>query len=310
MKTRQGFGSFDDKPVRKGHFTPSCLFRLRNGIRLRPLRHLLVCRRERQAADAGRRRRLPVPGLSAQGGGASRERNDTVTDRWNIDAVLLDMDGTLLDTEKVYLESLIAALGACGYTDDILSLGHSMVGIPAAECEAMLLDRYGAHFPLADLNAAFVTRRDEIFRAGIPLKRGAMELLDALHDHGYPMAIVTSSSRRTAEEHLTLAGIRDRFDAVLTRDDVARGKPSPDLYLLGARQLGFPPASCLAIEDSNPGVAAAHAAGAVTIMVPDIVPPTEASHTRCAAVLPDLGAVVEMLRDRGELRRALSLRAP
>jgi HAD superfamily hydrolase (TIGR01509 family) len=249
-----------------------------------------------------------VPRLSAQGGGAISKRNDAVTDRWNIDAILLDMDGTLLDTERVYLESLIAALGACGYTDDILTLGHAMVGMPASDCEAMLYDRYGEQFPLADLNAAFCSRRDEVFRTGIPLKRGAAELLDALHGHGYPMAIVTSSSRRTAEEHLTLAGIRGRFDSVLTRDDVARGKPSPDLYLLAASRLGFPPASCLAIEDSNPGVAAAHAAGAITIMVPDIVPPTAASLSRCAAVLDDLGTALEMLRERGELTRARSLR--
>ena len=90
---------------------------------------------------------------------------------------------------------------------------------------------------------------------------------------------------------------------MLTRDDVARGKPSPDLYLLAATRLGFQPASCLAIEDSNPGVAAAHAAGAITIMVPDIVPPTAASRARCAAVLPDLGAVLQTLRARGELTR-------
>ena len=276
---------------------------------MRPLGLLLVRRGDRQVANADRGRRLPVPGLSAQGGSARHRRNDIVTDRWNIGAVLLDMDGTLLDTERVYLASLIAALDACGYTDDILTLGHSMVGMPASDCEAMLLDRYGVHFPLADLNAAFSSKRDEIFLAGIPLKRGAMGLLDALHGHGYPMAIVTSSSRRTAEEHLTLAGIRGRFDAVLTRDDVERGKPSPDLYLLGAEQLGFSPASCLAIEDSNPGVTAALAAGAITIMVPDIVPPTDASHTGCAAVLPDLDSVMEMLRERGELTPALSRRA-
>jgi HAD superfamily hydrolase (TIGR01509 family) len=273
------------------------------------VQYLLVRGRNRAIADANRRRRLPVPRLSAPGGGARSERNDDMTDRWNIEAVLLDMDGTLLDTEKVYLESLIAALGACGYTDDILTLGHAMVGMPASDCEAMLRDRYGEHFPLADLNKAFSARRDEIFRAGIPLKSGAVELLDALHGHGYPMAIVTSSSRRTAEAHLTLAGIRSRFDSVLTRDDVERGKPSPDLYLLAARRLGFQPACCLAIEDSNPGVAAAHAAGAITIMVPDIVPPTAASHARCAAVVPDLGAALQTLRQRGELTPALSLRA-
>ena len=117
------------------------------------------------------------------------------------------------------------------------------------------------------------------------------------------MAIVTSSSRRTAEEHLTLSGIRGRFDSVLTRDDVERGKPSPDLYLLAAKRLGFQPASCLAIEDSNPGVAAAHAAGAVTIMVPDIVPPSDEARAKCVAVLPGLGAVLQALREWGALPR-------
>jgi HAD superfamily hydrolase (TIGR01509 family) len=263
---------------------------------------MLVRRRNPAVADAGRRRRLPVPGLLAQDGGAGREPGH-VKHEANIKAVLLDMDGTLLDTERVYLESLIAALGACGYTDDVLALGHAMIGIPATECEAMLRDRYGVDFPLADLNSAFSSRRDEIFRAGIPLKNGAVALLDALHGHGYPMAIVTSSSRRTAEQHLTLAGIRGRFDSVLTRDDVAHGKPSPDLYLLAAERLGFQPASCLAIEDSNPGVAAAHAAGVPTLMVPDLVPPTGETRAKCVAVLPDLGAVLKTLRDWGVFAR-------
>jgi beta-phosphoglucomutase-like phosphatase (HAD superfamily) len=82
-----------------------------------------------------------------------------------------------------------------------------------------------------------------------------------------------------------------------------RGKPSPDLFLLAAARLGVKPEFCVAIEDSNPGVAAAHAAGAVTIMVPDLVPPTEESRARCAAVLPDLNAVLTLLRQQGALDR-------
>jgi beta-phosphoglucomutase-like phosphatase (HAD superfamily) len=117
------------------------------------------------------------------------------------------------------------------------------------------------------------------------------------------MAVVTSSSRRTADKYLTLAGIHERFEAILTRDDVARGKPDPELYLLAASRLGFKPAHCLAVEDSNPGVASAHGAGAITVMVPDIVPPTAASRAKCAAVLPDLTAVAEMLLDWGVLAR-------
>jgi HAD superfamily hydrolase (TIGR01509 family) len=226
-----------------------------------------------------------------------------MTGTWNVRAVLLDMDGTLLDTERVYLDSLVAALNAHGYTDDIVPLCHAMVGLPGPECEAMLHARYGEDFPLAEINKAFIAKRDEILEAGLPVKRGAVELLDALQAARYPMAIVTSSSRRTADAHLRLAGIRDRFDAILTRDDVVRGKPSPDLYLLAASRFGATPEACVAVEDSNHGVAAALAAGAITIMVPDMVPPTEASRANCAAVVPDLGAVLDMLRIRCRFER-------
>jgi HAD superfamily hydrolase (TIGR01509 family) len=242
--------------------------------------------------------------LFAQGLRARGEPGRDVTSRLNIEAVLLDMDGTLLDTERVYLDSLTAALGTLGYTDGVVALGHAMVGIPTAQCEIMLRERYGGDFPLAELTAAYIALRDQTLTAGIPLKHGALELLESLQAAGYPLAIVTSSSRRTAGEHLALAGIHSRFDAILTRDDVARGKPDPDLYLLAASRFGLHPQCCLAVEDSNPGVAAAHAAGAITIMVPDIVPPTDMSRAKCAAVLPDLDAVLELLRGRGALERS------
>ncbi len=213
------------------------------------------------------------------------------------------MDGTLLDTEKAYFDSLVAALTSCGYNDDVTALSHSMIGLPGPQCEIMLIERYGGDFPIARINAAFETHCNAIFRTGLPLKPGAIALLDALADAECPFAIVTSSSRRTADQHLTLAGIRTRFDTILTRDDVTRGKPSPDMYLLAAARLGVKPESCVAVEDSNHGVTAAHAAGAITIMVPDLVPPTEQSRARCVAVVPDLNAVVTMLHDRGGFAR-------
>jgi len=264
---------------------------------------MLVHGRGLSAADAVGRRRLPVPGLPARGRHARRRRGGNVTGSWNVHAVLLDMDGTLLDTERVYLDSLVAALHAHGYTEDVVALCHAMVGLPGPECEAMLHARYGEDFPLADINKAFIAKRDEILEAGLPVKRGAVELLDALQAAEYPMAIVTSSSRRTADAHLRLAGIHDRFDAILTRDDVVRGKPSPELYLLAASRFGVVPQTCVAVEDSNHGVASALAAGAITIMVPDMVPPTDASRANCAAVVPDLGAVLDMLRTRCRLKR-------
>jgi HAD superfamily hydrolase (TIGR01509 family) len=228
-----------------------------------------------------------------------------VTGNWNVSAVLLDMDGTLIDTEKIYFESLVAALDAAGYSDNSVALCHAMVGLPGPACEAMLLDHYGTDFPLADINHAFLANRDRMMEAGLPLKSGTIELLDALAAANCPKAIVTSSSRRNAERHLSLAGIRARFDTILTLDDVAQGKPSPDLYLLAATRLGFAPQLCVAVEDSNHGVAASHAAGAITIMVPDMAPPTEETRAKCAAVLPDLNAVLAMLHERGAFGRGL-----
>lgn len=242
-----------------------------------------------------------MPGLPAKGGGA--RRGSDMSGRWNVGAVLLDMDGTLIDTERVYLDSLVAALEAHGYTDDTVTLCQAMVGLPGPECEALLYARYGDSFPLAEISKAFIVNRDEFLAAGMPLKSGAVELLDALQAAECPMAIVTSSSQRTTEAHLTLAGIRHRFETILTRDDVARGKPSPDLYLLAAARFGLKPEVCVAVEDSNHGVTAALAAGAITIMVPDMVTPTQESRARCAAIVPHLGAALDVLRERGALSR-------
>ena len=244
-----------------------------------------------------------MSGLPAQGGGRRRKRGRDVTNSWDVRAVLLDMDGTLLDTERVYFDSLVFALRAFGYTDNVEALCHAMVGLPGPDCEAMLQARYGESFPLAEVNLAYAARRDEMFEAALPLKSGAVELLDALQNSECPMAIVTSSSRRTADAHLAQAGIRNRFDTILTRDDVTRGKPSPDLYLLAASRLGISPELCVAVEDSNHGVTAAHAAGTITIMVPDMVPPTDESRARCVAVVDDLNAVRTMLQQRGGFAR-------
>jgi HAD superfamily hydrolase (TIGR01509 family) len=223
-----------------------------------------------------------------------------VTDSWPIEAVLLDMDGTLLDTEPSYVTALTAALDAFGYPDATAAC-HALIGIPGAECEALLRARYGEDFPFTDIIEAFAFRSDAIFRSGLQLKPGTTELLDALHAAGCPFAIVTSTSRRTAERHLTFGGIRARFDTLVTCDDVARGKPNPDIYLLAAAKLGVRPQACVAIEDSNPGIAAAHAAGTIAIMVPDVVPPTAVTREKCVAVLPDLHAVLRLLREKSGL---------
>jgi HAD superfamily hydrolase (TIGR01509 family) len=265
---------------------------------------MLVFGRELSPADAYRWRRLPVSLLPSEAGSrTTRKREHDVSTGWSVDAVLLDMDGTLVDTEKVYFNSLVAALTSCGYEEGAIALCHSMVGLPGPVCEARLLEHYGSEFPLADVNRAFLLHRDDMMGSGLPLKPGTLALLDALAAAECPMAIVTSSSRRGAERNLALAGIRERFDTLLTLDDVTHGKPNPELYLKAAARLGVTPQACVAVEDSNHGVASAHAAGAITLMVPDIAPPTDETRAKCAAVLPDLNAVLALLHERGVLTR-------
>jgi HAD superfamily hydrolase (TIGR01509 family) len=227
---------------------------------------------------------------------ANRER-DIVTD-WTIEAVLLDMDGTLVDTERVYIESLTEVLTDLGLPD-ALATCHTMIGLPGPECQALLIARYGDALPMADINRAFAAKRDARFASGLPVKAGTVELLDSLRDARCRVAVVTSSSRKTADQHLTLAGIRARFDTILTRDDVARGKPSPDLYLLAAQRMRSAPQNCVAVEDSSVGVTSAFTAGAITLMVPDLLQPDEDTRDKCAAVLPDLHAVLTTMQQRG-----------
>jgi hypothetical protein len=122
------------------------------------------------------------------------------------------------------------------------------------------------------------------------------EVLDYLDRENLPRALATSSSRDKALHHLDAAGIAERFDTIVTRDDVARGKPFPDLYEQAARRLRLPPRHCLALEDSYNGVRAAASAGVPVIMVPDLLPPTAEMQQLCVAVLHDLHAVLVWLR--------------
>jgi HAD superfamily hydrolase (TIGR01509 family) len=231
-----------------------------------------------------------------------------IPEQWQVEAVLLDMDGTLLDTERVYVESLTAVLTGLGYPD-VDTVCSAMIGRPGPECQRLLIARYGDGLPLARINAGFTERCHAILQNGMPLKRGVNELLDALAEACWPVAVVTSSTLQTAEQYLTLSGIRARFDRIVSRDEVAHSKPAPDLYLLAARHLGLAPGSCVAVEDSGVGIAAAFAAGTIPIMVPDLIPPSSETRDQCAAVLPDLIAVRALLTERAGLGNASNIHA-
>jgi len=122
----------------------------------------------------------------------------------------------------------------------------------------------------------------------VPLKPGAREFVTALRDNNVPTAVATSSRNPHAQHHLGAAGLLELFDTIVTRDDVRNPKPHPEPYLTAAGRLGIEPTRCLALEDSHAGVRAAHAAGMQTIMVPDLVHPSEEIRQLGIAVLESL----------------------
>jgi HAD superfamily hydrolase (TIGR01509 family) len=137
---------------------------------------------------------------------------------------------------------------------------------------------------------------DEIIAAqGIPQKPGLSAFLAAVDSLGLRKAIATSTARERAIYKLKLSRVPGAFEAVAGGDEVARGKPAPDLFLLAARRLGLPPEECLAFEDSDPGVLAARDAGMRVVIIPDQKPPSPEAAAAAWRILPSLEEAARQL---------------
>lgn len=215
-----------------------------------------------------------------------------------IRAVIFDMDGTLIDTEAAHRRAFAETGQAIGWpmSDDLLL---SMVGIHRDENERMLGQHFGADFPLARFYADSDALFEAAVDAGIPLRPGARLLLDHLKQAGIPMALATSTAAPFAQDRLEKSSLLEYFDVIVTRSDVDQPKPHPEPYLLAAARLGIDPAHIVAVEDSHAGVRSAAAAGMATVMVPDLLPPTEELVLACAQVLPSLTDLRDLLLATG-----------
>lgn len=213
-----------------------------------------------------------------------------------VKGVIFDMDGLLLDSENLAMEALVASAHALGH-DMSMAFCRRMIGVPADGCRALVREAFGESFPSdAFFEGQEIALRQMVDAGKLTLKEGVVPLLDLLDTLHLPRAIATSSSRVRADHHLKLVGLFDRFDAIVTRDDVHRGKPDPEPYLKAAEAIKIPPSLCLALEDSHTGARAAHAASIRVIVVPDLLQPTDDVRAKAWAVVESLHDVAAFIR--------------
>lgn len=211
-----------------------------------------------------------------------------------IKGVVFDMDGLLCDTETIYRDSMMEEAAARGL-DLPFSVFQRMIGLPGHASDAVAQEHFGPEFDLEDYNAGLMKRVEARLEAGVALKAGVIEILDLLDFLRLPRAIATSSSHRAVAAHIGHAGIMPRFTAIIARGDYDNGKPHPDPYLRAAEAIGVPAFQCLALEDSHNGVRSAAAAGMMTIMVPDLLDPTDEMHVLVHSVQESLHHVRELI---------------
>ncbi len=209
-------------------------------------------------------------------------------------AVIFDMDGLLFDTEALWQEALLSA-GAEGGREIPDEVFNGSIGVRRSQCGDLFRSHFGEDFRFEDFHADWRRHFWRIAENKPVLKPGALELLDALDQVRLPRAIATWSSRTTVERHLASQGLVDRFDQIVCRGDTENGKPAPDPFLKAAERLGVEPRLCVALEDSHLGVRSASAAGMMTLMVPDLLEPTEAIRALCVLVARDLHQVRDLV---------------
>ena len=188
---------------------------------------------------------------------------------------IFDMDGLMFDTERLVYDNWQHIMDEHGYNYDIEFFKRT-VGKRKKEVELMYREYLGDDFPywtFADECRARYTER--VKQEGIPVKKGLYDILDFCRENGIKTALATSTSRETTEFNLKSAGVSEYFDELVCGNEVKNGKPHPEVFLTAAKKLGLAPECCAAFEDSINGIKSAKAAGMITVMVPDLLQPTE-----------------------------------
>ena len=212
-----------------------------------------------------------------------------------IRGVLFDMDGVILDSEKLYAKFWAAGCACYGYHMSY-SQALGMRSLNARAGQEYLSSLFGPEISYPLVRAKRIELMDAyVEENGIEAKPGIYELLDYLANRRIPYAITTASPNDRIRNHLGRLGLYDRFPHICTAHEVVNGKPAPDIYLLGAKTIGVPPEYCLALEDSYTGLLSAYRAGCLASIVPDLDQPGKEILDIAYAKLDSLADVIDLL---------------
>ena len=212
-----------------------------------------------------------------------------------IKAVLFDMDGVLIDTEKYLTKFWQQAAREAGLDLDITEF-YEFRSLASCFAAVEFQKKYGSQYDYF----AIRERRKELMNAhlaehGIEMKPEVKETLQVLKERGYYIAVVTATDEERTKQYLSEIGIYDWFDSIICATMVERGKPFPDVYLYACERIGCRPEECMAVEDSPNGVAAASAAGCRTVMVPDLTLPDSELEKKVIGVRESLSGILTLL---------------
>lgn len=206
----------------------------------------------------------------------------------DLKAVIFDMDGLLLDSEPLYRIAWREAAASFGFEISDELYGR-LLGYSNGEAERKLASLVERPFPIDEFSRLRASSEERVFQTEtVPMKPGALELIECLTRAKIRRAVATSTARRKAIPLLERTELLRHFEAVVCGDEIARSKPAPDIFIECIRRLDVQPGSCIVLEDSEAGIRAAHAAGIPAVMVPDLKQPSDEIAALAALVTASL----------------------
>ncbi|GKX29453.1 phosphorylated carbohydrates phosphatase [Vallitalea longa] len=213
-----------------------------------------------------------------------------------IKAIIFDMDGLMLDTENIALDSWNKAGKDFGY-DISRELMIQAIGTTVKDTKKLLIKNMGKEFPFEKVREITMKHTKEYIEVnGVPVKKGLVEFLKYCRTENIPMAVATSTSRIYATELLEKASIIEYFNTIVCGDEVEKGKPEPDIFILASKFLDVEPEECIILEDSEKGILAAARANMIPIWIPDIITDSTIANNNAKYICKSLIEAKDLLK--------------